>query len=132
MVEVIKKKSNVLVIEDDKFLRELIIQKLRKEGFETHSAIEVSEALKAIEQEKPNLILLDLVLPGMDGFAAIDFFKKTRQTSEIPIIVLSNLGQKEGIEKAIKSGAAAYLVKSENTPSEIVDRIRNVLRQKYI
>jgi DNA-binding response OmpR family regulator len=125
-------KPIVLLVEDDKFLRDLIIQKLDKEGFSAQAAIEAKEAFKLIEEKKPQLILLDLVLPGMDGFAMMHKLKENPQTADIPVIILSNLGQKEDLERAMIDGAADYLVKANFTPGEIVDKIRIVLGKKYI
>ena len=124
-------KATILVVEDDKFLRELMLQKLQKEGFETQAAVNAEEAFKLINEKKPHLILLDLVLPGMDGFAMKALLKKRPQTADIPIIILSNLGQKEDIERAMADGAADYLVKASFTPGEIVDKVRAVLSKMY-
>ncbi len=128
----VSSKPVVLLVEDDKFLRELIIQKLEKEGFEAQAAIEATEAFKLMEEKKPNIVLLDLVLPGMDGFAIMHRIKENPQTSDIAVIILSNLGQKEDQERAMSEGAADYLVKADFTPSEITEKIRNVLSQKSI
>ena len=126
-----KSKATILVVEDDKFLRELIAQKLQKEGFETQVAIEAAEAFKIINEKKPDLILLDLVLPGMDGFAMKALLKKRPETADIPIIILSNLGEKEDIERAMNDGVADYLIKANFTTSEIVDKVRAVLSKRY-
>ena len=128
----VSSKPVVLLVEDDKFLRELIIQKLEKEGFEVQAAIEATEAFKLMEEKKPNIVLLDLVLPGMDGFAIMHRIKENPQTSDVAVIILSNLGQKEDQERAMSEGAADYLVKADFTPSEITEKIRNVLSQKSI
>ncbi len=123
-------KPIVLLVEDDKFLRELIIQKLEKEGFEAQSAIEAKEAFKLIDEKKPNVVLLDLVLPGIDGFSIIRRIKKNPQTADIAVIILSNLGQQEDLERAMSEGASEYLIKANFTPGEIVEKIRNILSQK--
>ncbi len=123
-------KPIVLLVEDDKFLRELIIQKLEREGFEAQSAIEAKEAFKLMDEKKPNIVLLDLVLPGMDGFSIIHRIKENPQTSDVAVIVLSNLGQKEDFERAMSEGASDYLIKANFTPGEIVEKIRIVLSQK--
>ncbi len=124
-------KATILVVEDDKFLRELMLQKLQKEGFETQAAVDAEEAFKLINEKKPHLILLDLVLPGMDGFAMKTLLKKRPETADIPIIILSNLGQKEDIERATNDGVEGYLVKASFTTSEIVDKVRAVLSKRY-
>ncbi len=123
-------KPTVLLVEDDKFLRELIMQKLEKEGFKAQSAIEAQEAFKLIDEKKPNVVLLDLVLPGMDGFSILHRIKESPQTSDVAVIILSNLGQKEDLDRAMSEGASDYLIKANFTPGEIVEKIRNILSQK--
>jgi len=120
--------KTILIIEDDKFLRELITQKLIKEGYETSEAIDGEEGIKKIKEEKPGLILLDLILPGIDGFEVLSQAKGDPAVSSIPIIILSNLGQKEDIERGLKLGAVDYLIKAHFTPGEIIEKIKNILK----
>jgi len=120
--------KTILVIEDDKFLRELITQKLTKEGYETSEAIDGEEGIKKIKEEKPGLILLDLILPGIDGFEVLSRAKGDPAISSIPVIILSNLGQKEDIERGLKLGAVDYLIKAHFTPGEIIEKIKNILK----
>ncbi len=117
----------ILVVEDDKFLRELIARKLR-EDYEVSEAIDGEEGLKKTREEKPDLILLDLILPGIDGFEVLTEIKKDPQLSEIPVIILSNLGQTDDIEKGLKLGAIDYLVKAHFTPAEIIEKVKGALR----
>tara|TARA_Y100000310_G_scaffold85265_1_gene82096 strand:+ start:12323 stop:12691 length:369 start_codon:yes stop_codon:yes gene_type:complete len=117
----------ILVIEDDKFLKELISQKLTKEGYKVISAVDGEDGVKKTKAENPNLILLDLILPGMDGFEVLDEIKKDSKLKPIPVIILSNLGQKEDVEKALKLGAVDYLIKAHFAPGQIVDKIKSVL-----
>ena len=119
--------KTILVIEDDKFLRELISQKLSKEGFKLSEAMDGEEGAKKIQQEKPDLILLDLILPGMDGFEVLSQVKQDPALSEIPVIILSNLGQKEDVERGLKMGAVDYLIKAHFTPGEIIEKIKQAL-----
>lgn len=125
-------KPAILVIEDDKFLRELVVQKLKKEGFDVEAVVEGGEAFKAIEEKTPDLILLDLVLPGIDGFQIMIRLKKNQKTADIPVVVLSNLGQKEDIDKAKACGAADYMVKTNFTPGEIAEKIRKIVGAKKL
>ncbi|MFC1625268.1 response regulator [Patescibacteria group bacterium] len=125
-------KTVVLVVEDDEFLRKIISQKLVKEGFDVRPVIDVVGALDSMKEKIPQIILLDLILPGMDGFELLDKIKKNPKYSGIPVIVLSNLGQKEDKERATSMGAVDYLVKADYTPADIVERIRKVLRQEYL
>lgn len=120
--------KTILIIEDDKFLRELIAQKLIKEGYEVSEAIDGEEGIKKVKDEKPTLVLLDLILPGIDGFEVLNRMKEDPVLSPIPVIILSNLGQKEDVEKGLKLGAADYLIKAHFTPGEIIDKIKNVLK----
>jgi DNA-binding response OmpR family regulator len=119
----------VLVIEDDKFLRELISQKLLKEGYDVAEAMDGEKGIEAVKQESPDLILLDLILPGMDGFDVLARIKSAPESSDIPVIVLSNLGQKDDIEKGLKMGAVDYLIKAHFTPGEIIEKIRAVVKE---
>jgi len=120
--------KEILIIEDDKFLRELISQKLTKEGYPISEAIDGEEGIKKIKEEKPGLVLLDLILPGIDGFEVLSQMKEDPSVSSIPVIILSNLGQKEDMEKGLKLGAADYLIKAHFTPGEIIEKIKAVLK----
>ena len=122
--------ETILIIEDDKFLRELICRKLINEHFKTEEAIDGEEGLKKLQEVKPDLILLDLILPGLDGFEVLSRIKDNPSISSIPVLILSNLGQKDEIEKGLKLGAADFLVKAHFTPEEIIDKIKIVLAQK--
>lgn len=119
--------SKILVVEDDKFLRELIVRKLEGENYDISQAIDGEEGIKKIREEKPDLVLLDLILPGIDGFDVLAKVKEDVQTSQIPVIILSNLGQREDIEKGLKLGAADYLIKAHFTPTEIINKIKAVM-----
>jgi len=121
--------AKILLIEDDKFLRELIIQKLGKEGFDVVEAAEGEIGVTKMEEEKPDLVLLDLILPGIDGFEVLRRVKANTAVSSIPVIILSNLGQRDDVEKGIELGAVDYLIKAHFTPGEIVEKIKAVLSQ---
>ena len=120
--------KNILIVEDDKFLRELIVRKLTQEDFKVSEAIDGEEGIKKIKEEKPDLVLLDLILPGIDGFEVLARMKEEPSLSSIPVIILSNLGQKDDVEKGLKMGAADYLIKAHFTPAEIIEKIRIVLK----
>lgn len=119
--------KKILIVEDDKFLRELIARKLIKEDFEVSEAVDGEEGIKKIIEEKPDLILLDLILPGIDGFEVLARMKKESALSSIPVIILSNLGQKDDVEKGLKMGAVDYLIKAHFTPGEIIEKIKVAL-----
>ncbi len=122
--------QTILIVEDDKFLRELISRKLACEKFRIEEAIDGEEGLKKITESKPDLILLDLILPGLDGFEVLERVKDNPSTSSIPVLILSNLGQRDEIERGLKLGAVDFLVKAHFTPEEIVDKIKIVLSKK--
>ncbi len=119
--------SKILVVEDDKFLRELICRKLIKEGYDVHEAIDGEDGLKKAKEVIPDLVLLDLILPGIDGFEVLARIKENPKTSILPIVILSNLGQKDEVEKGLKLGAIDFLIKAHFTPEEIVEKIRAIL-----
>jgi DNA-binding response OmpR family regulator len=120
--------KKILIIEDDKFLRELIAQKIVKEGYDISEAIDGEEGIKKIKEEKPDMVLLDLILPGIDGFEVLSKMKEDPFLAQIPVIILSNLGQKDDIEKGLKLGAADYLIKAHFTPGEIIEKIKTILK----
>jgi len=124
--------TRVLVVEDDQFLRDLLQDKLRREGFEVAVAIDGLEGLEKITSYRPNVILLDIILPGVSGF---DILKKVRQEmvmeiATTPIILLSNLGQESDIEKGRALGADDYLIKSNFTIDEIISKIKGILEKR--
>ncbi|MDP3982259.1 MAG: response regulator [bacterium] len=119
--------AKILIVEDDKFLRELIVQKLGKEGYDLVEAIDGEDGVAQAKKEVPDLILLDLILPGIDGFEALTQIKADATVSKIPVIILSNLGQKDDIERGLKIGAQDYLIKAHFTPGEIVEKIKGIL-----
>lgn len=122
--------SKILIIEDDRFLRELIVTKLSKEkDYLVISAVDGEDGIKKIKEEKPNLILLDLILPGIDGFEVLSQIKNDPDVSSIPVIILSNLGQREDIERGITLGANDYLIKAHFTPGEIVEKIKAIFHK---
>lgn len=119
--------KTILIIEDDKFLREMIGRRLQEEEYNVSMAVDGEEGIKKIQQEKPDLILLDLILPGIDGFEVLERMRKEPELSKIPVIILSNLGQKEEVERGLNLGAVDYLIKAHFTPREIIEKIKSVL-----
>ena len=118
----------ILIVEDDKFLRDLISKKLTSEGFDIVAAIDGEQGLTMAKESNPDLILLDLILPGIDGFEVLTRLKADNVTAKAPVIILSNLGQREDVERGLKLGANDYLVKAHFTPNEIVEKIKIVLK----
>lgn len=123
-----KSMSKILIVEDDKFLRDLLEAKLIKENFPILTAVDGEDGLKKIQDEKPKLVLLDLILPGLNGFEILKNIKENPETTNIKVIILSNLGQEEEVEKAMNLGAADYLIKAHFTLEEIVEKIKKVLK----
>ena len=120
--------KTILVVEDDKFLRELIVRKLIQEDFSTSEAIDGEDGMKKIKEEKPDLVLLDLILPGIDGFEVLSKMKEDVSLVQIPVIILSNLGQKDDVERGFKLGAVDYLIKAHFTPGEIIEKVKGALK----
>ncbi|MFH1838136.1 MAG: response regulator [Candidatus Kuenenbacteria bacterium] len=122
-------KIKILIVEDDFFLRRLCQKKLEKEGFEVFLAEDGNEGIQQAKKCLPDLILLDIILPNIDGFEVLKTLKEDSSTASIPIILLSNLGQKEDIDKGLQLGASDYLIKAHFSPQEIIDKIRETLKQ---
>jgi len=119
--------KKVLIVEDDKFLRELISQKLLKEGYDIAETVDGEKGLETVKKEKPDLVLLDLILPGINGFDVLTKIKEDPSLAQIPVIILSNLGQKDDIERGLKLGAVDYLIKAHFTPGEIIAKVKSVI-----
>lgn len=127
--------KHILIIEDDDFLRDLITKNFSLEGFSVTGAPNGIEGFKKIKEAKPDLVLLDLLLPevngmAMDGFAVLAAIKGDAAFSQIPVILLSNLNTQEEIERGMKLGAADYFIKSQFTTEEIVSKARAILEKK--
>ena len=117
--------KKILLVEDDPFLIDIYTTKLREENFKVDVADNGDRALELVEKEKPDLVLLDIVLPNKDGWEILKEIKA--KNKEIKVIILSNLGQKEEVEKGLKLGAEKYLIKSNFTPSEVVEEIKKLI-----
>lgn len=120
----------VLLVEDDKFLRDICGTKLIKEGFQVVEAVDGQEVTKIIEKEKPSIVLLDIVLPSVNGFEVLAQIKAdaNSEIAKTPVLMLSNLGQEDDVKKAMELGASDYLIKSNFTTQEITDKIKKTLK----
>lgn len=121
--------TRILIVEDDQFLRDLLMTKLTKEKFTVSAAIDGPGGLEKILKDRPEIVLLDIIMPGMDGF---EILKRVRSNSDMqiartPIILLSNLGQEADVEKGRGLGANDYLIKSNFTIDEIIEKIQKTL-----
>jgi CheY-like chemotaxis protein len=117
----------ILIVEDDKFLRELFVRKMFNAGFDVDSAVDADQAFSVLANKKPEIILLDLILPGLDGFGILGKLKADANLKDIPVIVISNLGQKEEMDRAMGLGAVDFLIKANYTLDEIINRILTIL-----
>jgi DNA-binding response OmpR family regulator len=118
------KKQKILMIDEDKFLRKVYRDKFSREGFEFLEATTGVEGLNKIFFEKPDLVILDLILPGKTGFDVLIEAKMKKETKDIPIIILSNLGQESDVKRGLELGAIDYLIKSEVSLSEVVKKVK--------
>ncbi len=125
-------KKSVLIVEDDQFFSGLVAQKLNQAGFEVLLAGGGEEALNVLKEKNPSLIILDLMMPGMDGFEVLSRIKKDEKTKEIPTVVLSNLGQRDEVDRAISLGADDFLIKVNFTLDEIVEKVKEIIQKKYL
>jgi DNA-binding response OmpR family regulator len=119
----IKKQKKILMVEDDIFLRKLYRDQLTRKGFQFTEAINGEEGTNKIISEHPDLVLLDLMLPLKNGFDVLKEIKHNKDTENIPVIIISNLGQESDIKEGLNLGAEDYFVKTEMRLSDIIDRI---------
>jgi DNA-binding response OmpR family regulator len=119
--------TKILIAEDDQFLANAYRVKFEKEGFEVLIAGDGEEAIQNLETFKPDLIILDLVMPKKDGFVTLAEIKSNPSFAQIPVIVTSNLSQTADFDKVKSLGAVEYLVKSETPIGDIVNKIRSYI-----
>jgi len=122
--------TKILIVEDDSFLAGMYVRKLESKNFKVILASDGLQGLKLAKQESPRLILLDILLPKLDGFEILENLKKDPKTESIPVILLTNLSQKENLEKALRLGVQDYLIKAHFMPSEVVEKIEKILGDK--
>lgn len=120
--------QKIMVVEDDKFLMKIYQSKLNKEGFEVVAAHDGEEATTLIPAEMPQLILLDLIMPKKTGFEVLTEIKQNPATAQIPVLILSNLGQSSDVEKGMQLGAVDYVVKSNMSITEIIEKVKGFLK----
>jgi len=122
-----EEKIHILIIEDDAFLSNIYKTKFEMEGFKVSTADNGEAGLADSKKKKPDIILLDILMPKMDGFTVLEELKKADETKDIPVILLTNLGQKDDVEKGLELGASDYLIKAHFKPSETVAKVRKIL-----
>ncbi|MBM3257957.1 MAG: response regulator [Candidatus Nealsonbacteria bacterium] len=119
--------KKILFIEDESTLQKTLGEVLTNEGYQVVSALDGELGLRTAKKEKPDLILLDLILPKMNGFDVLKNIKKDAEIKDIPIIVLTNLESMEDIQKALELGAATYLVKANYSLEEVLEKINKTI-----
>jgi DNA-binding response OmpR family regulator len=119
----------VLLVEDDRFLRKAAEATLRKGGFTVMAAADGEEALNLVRTDIPHLVLLDLIMPKIQGFEVLRRLKEDASTRHVPVIVLSNLGQDSDIQRAMTAGAAGYLIKSNLSLQDLLARVKSMLSE---
>lgn len=121
------KTKKILLVEDDEMLVTMYTDKFKREGYEVQSALNGSDGLKLASSYRPDVILLDVVMPKMDGFTVLKKLKKKMDTKDIPVILLTNLGQEEDVKKGKELGAEDYYIKANHTPAQIVEKVKSTI-----
>jgi DNA-binding response OmpR family regulator len=116
--------KRILIVEDEKILSDLLERKLQEKGYETSLAANGEEGLAKMREEKIDLVLLDIVMPKMDGFEVLEEMRKDRELKRIPVIIISNSGQPVEISRAIELGVKDYLIKTQFDPEEVIEKVQ--------
>ncbi len=119
--------KKILFIEDETALHQVLGDLLKKEGYEMISAFDGKMGLQLVKEKKPDLILLDLILPKLHGFELLQKIKEDSETKDIPVIILTNLEEISEVNKALELGATTYLVKAHYKMEEVVEKIKKIL-----
>lgn len=119
--------KSILLVEDDRFLRKAAEATLRRHGFIVRTAADGEEALQRVRDEVPDLVLLDLIMPKLQGFEVLRILKQDPATKQIPVVVLSNLGQDSDVQQALQGSAAAYSIKANLSLQDLVTQVQRVL-----
>jgi len=120
--------KKILLIEDDPFLSSLLGNRLKKEGFELETVKTGSDAMKSLRANTPDLVLLDIILPGKSGFEVIEDIKSEPQIAQAPVMIISNLGQEADVERGKELGAVEYIVKAKTSIDDLVKKIKDFLK----
>lgn len=121
-------KTKVLIVEDDSMILDMYVHKFEQEGFAVSQLDRGDNVVELSEKEQPNIILLDVIMPGLDGFSVLQALKANDKTKNIPVIILTNLGQDEDKNKGMSLGAVGYITKSNMTPGDVVRKVREFLK----
>ena len=123
------KPVKILIVDDDPFILDMYILKFKEKGFDVDTARDGKTALEKIDSYDPEVVLLDVVMPVMDGFEVLQELKKRKSASRAKIVLLTNLGQKEDVERGMELGAHDYIIKAHFTPSEVVEKVKSLLQK---
>lgn len=121
--------AKILLIEDEEVLCNLLEKRLTKEGYEISIARDGLDGLKKMREIKPDLILLDIVMPKMGGFEVLEEMKKDHDLEDIPVIIISNSGQPVEIDRAKELGVKDWLIKTEFDPQEVIEKVKKQLSE---
>lgn len=121
------KKIKVLLVEDESMIVDMYKMRLEEEGFEVLVTDKGTEAFEIASKEKPNIILLDVILPEIDGFSVLQMIKNDSKTKNIPVMMLTNLGQESDKEKGSQLGAVEYFIKSQHTPADVLSAVKKIV-----
>ena len=122
------KNKKILLIEDDEMISSMYKTKLEADGMEVVVAVNGSQGLEMAEKEKPGLIILDVMLPMLDGFSVLAKIKEIKGLAKVPVIMLTNLGTEEDKKKGEDLGAIDYLVKSSLTPAQVNEKVKKYIK----
>ncbi|MBI5037311.1 MAG: response regulator [Candidatus Kerfeldbacteria bacterium] len=120
-------KTKILLVEDDAFLAGMYVTKMNLEDFEVVLAGDGEAGLEQAQSIKPDIILLDVILPKMSGFDVLKNLKSDPKTKNIPVLMLTNLGQQEDVQKGLAIGAVDYLIKAHFMPAEVVEKVKSII-----
>jgi DNA-binding response OmpR family regulator len=123
------KKIKVLLVEDDAMIIDMYLMRFQEEGYEVFHTDKGSEALEIAEHQKPDIALLDVMLPEIDGFTILRELKSNDKTKNIPVLMLTNLGQESDQDKGEELGAEGYFIKAQHTPTEIMEKIKGIINK---
>lgn len=121
------KKTKILIVEDERMLAEMYATKFSMEGFDVVKAFDGQDGLETARTEKPDFIILDIIMPKLDGFAVLKELKSDVKLRSVPVLLLTNLGQDDDIKKGKELGANDYFVKSNHTPADVVRKVKELL-----
>lgn len=124
--------KKILLVEDDQMIIDMYKMRFEEEGFEVLITDRGSEAMEMASSQKPAAVLLDVILPEIDGFSILQSLKSSLDTKAIPVILLTNLGQESDREKGHQLGADDYFVKSQHTPAEIIQKVNSLIINKTV